>query len=131
MWDKQTQTIVNNESAEIIRMFNSAFDQVGANPGDYYAADLREEIDSLSKRIYNTVNNGVYKGGFAMTQTAYEEAFLWGYPRELYQLPGIAQTVNFSNIKRHYYQSHEIINPIRIVPEGPEINFMKPHNQEL
>jgi putative glutathione S-transferase len=74
LWDKRTGTIVNNESAEIIRMFNSAFDEVGARPGDYYPADLRDEIDVLNERIYQTVNDGVYKAGFATTQTAYEDA---------------------------------------------------------
>ncbi|EKV01215.1 putative glutathione S-transferase [Leptolyngbya sp. PCC 7375] len=190
LWDKQTQTIVNNESSDIIRMLNSAFDQLGAKSGDYYPESLRKEIDTLNERIYNTVNNGVYKCGFATTQTAYEEALkplfesldwleeiltnqryltgnqlteadwrlfttlvrfdpvyvghfkcnmrrivdypnLWGYVRELYQMPGVAQTVNFSHVKRHYYQSHETINPTSIVPKGPEINFMKPHKREL
>ncbi len=74
LWDRQTHTIVNNESSEIIRMFNSAFDGVGAKPGDYYPESLREEIDALNDRIYDTVNNGVYKCGFATTQAAYEEA---------------------------------------------------------
>ena len=74
LWDKQTKTIVNNESSEIIRMFNSAFDQIGAKPGDYYSEPLRDNINSLNERIYNTVNNGVYKCGLATTQTAYEEA---------------------------------------------------------
>jgi putative glutathione S-transferase len=74
LWDKARGTIVNNESAEIIRMMNSAFDGVGARPGDYYPEDLRSEIDSLNARIYDTVNNGVYKAGFATTQQAYEEA---------------------------------------------------------
>ncbi|MEM9771669.1 MAG: glutathione S-transferase family protein [Cyanobacteria bacterium P01_D01_bin.73] len=74
LWDKQTQTIVSNESSEIIRMLNSAFDGVGAKPGDYYPAELRAEIDELNARIYPTVNNGVYKAGFATTQDAYEEA---------------------------------------------------------
>ena len=74
LWDKQRGTIVNNESAEILRMFNSAFDGLGAKPGDYYPEDLRAEIDALNTRIYATVNNGVYKAGFATTQTAYEEA---------------------------------------------------------
>ncbi|NEQ53600.1 MAG: glutathione S-transferase family protein [Leptolyngbya sp. SIO3F4] len=188
LWDKQTKTIVNNESSEIIRMFNSAFDPIGALPGDYYPQPLRERIDELNDRIYNTVNNGVYKCGFATTQVAYEEALtplfesldwlekilttqryltgnqlteadwrlfttlvrfdsvyvghfkcntrrivdyphLWAYLRELYQIPGIAKTVNFSHIKRHYYQSHETINPTRIVPLGPNINFTEPHNR--
>lgn len=179
LWDKQTETIVNNESAEIIRMFNSAFDYLGAKVGDYYPESLREEIDSLNHRIYDTVNNGVYKCGFATTQTAYEEAiaplfatldwlesklseqtYLTGeklteadwrlfttlirfdavyvghfkcnvrriadyphlcqYLRRLYRIPGIADTVNFIHIKRHYYQSHKTINPTGIVPVGPE-----------
>ncbi|MEM6716461.1 MAG: glutathione S-transferase family protein [Cyanobacteria bacterium P01_C01_bin.147] len=185
LWDKHTQTIVNNESSEIIRMFNSAFDGLGAKPGDYYPEDLREEIDALNDRIYDTVNNGVYKSGFATTPTAYEEAVeplfetldflaarlatsrylvgdrlteadwrlfttlvrfdpvyvghfkcnirrlvdypnLWGYVRELYQMPGIADTVNFFHIKHHYYQSHITINPTGIVPMGPEINWLEP-----
>ncbi|MEM9542081.1 MAG: glutathione S-transferase family protein [Cyanobacteria bacterium P01_E01_bin.42] len=188
LWDKQKQTIVNNESSEIIRMLNSAFDSVGAKPGDYYPEDLREEIDTLNDRIYNTVNNGVYKCGFATTQEAYEEAIkplfetldwleerlakqryltgdrvteadwrlfttlvrfdpvyvghfkcnirrivdypnLWGYLRDLYQTPGVAETVNFAHIKRHYYESHETINPTRVVPVGPEIDFTTPHNR--
>ena len=75
LWDKKTGTIVNNESSEIIRMFNSAFDGVGAAEGDYFPAELRGEIDALNARIYQTVNNGVYRAGFATTQGAYEEAF--------------------------------------------------------
>ena len=189
LWDRQTQTVVNNESSEIIRMFNSAFDGVGAKPGDYYPEDLRDEIDRLNERIYDTVNNGVYKSGFATTQAAYEEAVqplfdtldfleerlatsrylvgdrlteadwrlfptlvrfdpvyvghfkcnirrivdypnLWGYVRELYQMPGIADTVNFFHIKHHYYQSHTGINPTRIVPMGPEINWLAPHGRD-
>ncbi len=185
LWDKQTQTMVNNESSDIIRMFNSAFDAVGAQPGDYYPLALREEIETLNERIYNTVNNGVYKCGFATTQSAYEEAIhplfdtldfldarlaerryltgdqiteadwrlfttlvrfdavyvghfkcnirrivdypnLWSYLRELYQQPGVAETVNFTHIKGHYYQSHTTINPTGIVPIGPEIDFMTP-----
>lgn len=188
LWDTKTQTIVNNESSEIIRMFNSAFEQVGAKPGDYYPMALRQEIDRLNDHIYNTVNNGVYKCGFATTQEAYEEALnplfatldmleqrlahqryltgnqiteadwrlfttlvrfdpvyvghfkcnirrimdyphLWGYVRDLYQTPGVAETVNFVHIKRHYYQSHETINPTRIVPYGPEIDFEAPHHR--
>ncbi|MEM6426921.1 MAG: glutathione S-transferase family protein [Cyanobacteria bacterium P01_C01_bin.73] len=189
LWDKQKGTIVNNESSEIIRMFNTAFDKAGAKPGDYYPEPLREEINELNARIYDTVNNGVYKSGFATTQEAYEEAVkplfdtldflehrlrenryltgdrvteadwrlfttlvrfdpvyfghfkcnirrivdypnLWGYLRELYQIPGVADTVNFGHIKRHYYQSHETVNPTRIVPVGPEIDFMAPHNRD-
>lgn len=188
LWDKQTHTIVNNESSEIIRMFNSAFDGIGAKPGDYYPEPLRSEIDALNDRIYDTVNNGVYKSGFSTTQAAYEEAIaplfetldyledrlssqrylagdqiteadwrlfttlvrfdpvyvghfkcnirrivdypnLWGYLRDLYQTPGVAETVNFLHIKGHYYQSHGTINPTRIVPVGPAINFMEPHGR--
>ena len=189
LWDKQTHTIVNNESSEIIRMFNSAFDGVGAKPGDYYPAELREAIDAVNERVYHTVNNGVYKAGFATTQNAYEEAVkplfesldwledrlakqrylvrdtlteadwrlfttlvrfdpvyvghfkcnlrrlvdypnLWAYVRELYQMPGIAETVNFHHIKGHYYQSHSTINPTGVVPMGPEIDFLEPHGRD-
>ncbi|NER33884.1 MAG: glutathione S-transferase family protein [Oscillatoria sp. SIO1A7] len=188
LWDKQTNTIVSNESSEIIRMLNSAFDGVGAIPGDYYPPDLREEIDALNARIYPNVNNGVYKAGFATTQEAYEEAIaplfetlewleerlsqgryltgdrlteadwrlfttmvrfdpvyvghfkcnlkrvvdypnLWGYIRDLYQVPKVAETVNFQHIKGHYYESHKTINPTGVVPLGPEIDFTAPHNR--
>jgi putative glutathione S-transferase len=190
LWDKETSTIVNNESSEIIRMFNSAFDSVGALPRDYYPEALRDEINALNNRIYDTVNNGVYKAGFATTQEAYEEAInllfetldwleerlstrryltgnhlteadwrlfttlvrfdpvyvghfkcnkrrlvdypnLWGYVRELYQMPKIAETIDFEHIKRHYYQSHETINPTRIVPIGPQIDFIAPHQRYI
>lgn len=183
LWDKDTQTIVNNESSEIIRMFNSAFDLIGAKPGDYYPESLRAEINDLNDRIYKTVNNGVYKCGFATTQVAYEEALkplfntldwleqrlsrqryltgeqmteadwrlfttlvrfdsvyvghfkcnirqivdyphLWRYVQDLYQTPGVVDTINFIHIKRHYYQSHKTINPTGIVPIGPAIDFM-------
>jgi putative glutathione S-transferase len=189
LWDKRRNVIVSNESSEIIRMLNSAFDAVGAAPGDFYPADLRETIDSLNARIYDTVNNGVYKAGFATTQEAYEEAVrslfatfdtleerlarerylcgarlteadwrlfttlvrfdpvyvghfkcnvkrlidypnLWGFARELYQYPGVSGTVNFTHIKRHYYQSHSQINPTGIVPLGPEIDFLAPHGRD-
>ena len=189
LWDKQTGTIVNNESSEIIRMFNTAFDGVGALAGDYYPEALRDEIDALNEKIYHTVNNGVYKAGFATTQEAYEEAVirlfetldwleerlstrryltgnqlteadwrlfttlvrfdpvyvghfkcnqnmlvnypnLWGYVRELYQMPRIAETVNFLHIKGHYYQSHKTINPTGVVPIGPQIDFTQPHGRE-
>ncbi|MCT0223900.1 glutathione S-transferase family protein [Synechococcus sp. CS-1328] len=189
LWDRQRDTIVSNESSEIIRMLNSAFDQLGARPGDYYHEPLRPAIDRLNARIYDTVNNGVYKCGFATSQAAYEEAFeplfatldwleqhlsqhryllgtecteadwrlfttlvrfdpvyvghfkcnrrrlvdyphLFAYVRELYQMPGIAATVDFDHIKRHYYQSHATINPSGVVPLGPSIDFTAPHGRE-
>ena len=190
LWDKERKTIVSNESSEIIRMFNSAFDDVGAKQGDYYPKSLRHQIDELNDLIYPSVNNGVYRAGFATTEKAYEEAVadvfkaldflenhlenrryligsqtteadwrllttllrfdsvyyghfkcslrriidypnLWGYARDLYQLPGIANTVNVDNIKQHYYGSHESINPTRIVPVGPVIDFTQPHTRHL
>jgi putative glutathione S-transferase len=170
-------------------MMNSAFDDAGGAPGDFYPKELRAQIDAANARIYATVNNGVYRAGFATTQDAYEEAVqplfetldwlekqlansrylcgkclteadwrlfttlvrfdavyvghfkcnlrrlvdypnLWNYTRELYQRPGIAATVNFAHIKRHYYQSHPSINPTRIVPVGPEVDFLSPHDRE-
>ncbi|MBV8565707.1 MAG: glutathione S-transferase family protein [Methylobacteriaceae bacterium] len=185
LWDRLEKTIVNNESAEIIRMFNSAFDAVGAAPGDYCPSDLLSEIDALNARIYDTVNNGVYKAGFAGTQSAYEDAVvplfetldwlderlsrrryllsdaateadwrlfptlmrfdsiyyghfkcnrrrlvdypaLWPYTRDLYQHPGIGETVNLAHAKAHYYQSHRTLNPSGIVPIGPDIDFEAP-----
>jgi len=189
LWDKQTGTIVSNESPEIIRMFNSAFDQVGAKEGDYYPESLRGEIDGLNDRIYESINNGVYKCGFATSQEAYEEAIgplfesldwlddrlsgqryltgstiteadwrlfttlvrfdpvyvghfkcnirriidypnLSGYLRDLYQQPGIAATVNMEHIKNHYYSSHESVNPSRVVPVGPDIDFTAAHGRD-
>lgn len=188
LWDKHTKTIVSNESSEIIRMFNTAFDDIGAAEGDYYPRHLRSEIDALNERIYDTVNNGVYKAGFATTKEAYEEAVgplfdtldfleerlstqryltgntiteadwrlfttlvrfdpvyvghfkcnirriadyehLSGYTRDLYQQPGVAATVNMQHIKNHYYASHETINPSRIVPVGPMIDYSLPHTR--
>lgn len=188
LWDTRSETIVSNESSEIIRMFNSAFDGLTGNDDDYYPQSLRGEIDEINERVYNTVNNGVYRSGFATTQEAYEEAFgelfatldwldgllsrrryltgdriteadwrlfttlirfdhvyfghfkcnlrritdypnLSGYTRELYQVPGIADTVNLDHIKKHYYGSHESINPTRIVPKGPDIDFTIPHGR--
>ncbi|HZD52932.1 MAG TPA: glutathione S-transferase family protein [Woeseiaceae bacterium] len=183
LWDRHTATIVNNESSEIIRMLNSAFDGLeDVPPLDFYPPHLREEIEALNARIYETVNNGVYRAGFATTQTAYEEAVvplfetldwldrrlekqryltggavteadwrlfttlvrfdavyhghfkcnirrivdyqnLWRFLRDLYDQPGIADTVNFLHIKRHYYGSHRTINPTGIVPVGPAIDF--------
>jgi putative glutathione S-transferase len=188
LWDKQTGTIVNNESSEIIRMLGSAFDALGATPGDYYPQALRGEIDAVNARVYDTVNNGVYKAGFATTQAAYEEAVVplfdtldwleerlsgqrylcgaavteadWrlfttlirfdavyvghfkcnrrriadyphlsGYLRELYQWPGVAETVDFRHIKGHYYQSHTTINPSGIVPVGPDLRLDEAHGR--
>lgn len=188
LWDKRTATIVSNESADIIRMMNSAFNDVGATVGDYYPEPLRSNIDRINSEIYERVNNGVYKAGFATTQAAYEEAVeplfatldrletllgqqrylcgssiteadwrlfvtlvrfdpvyvghfkcniqrlsdypnLWAYTRELFQWPGVRETVNFEHIKRHYYESHETINPTRIVPVGPLLDFEAPHGR--
>ncbi len=188
LWDKQRCTIVSNESSEIIRMLNSAFDGIGARAGDFYPEALRAEIDEVNARVYDTLNNGVYKSGFATTQEAYEEAVtalfdtldwlearlsqsrylvgnqiteadwrlfttlvrfdpvyvghfktnrrrlidypnLWGYTRELYQVPGIANTVHMDHIKQHYYSSHSSINPTGIVPVGPDIDFTEPHGR--
>ncbi len=188
LWDKQSQTIVNNESSEIIRMFNSAFDSVSATSGDYYPAALRPEIDALNTRIYDSVNNGVYKAGFATTQAAYEEALqplfatldwleerlatrrylmgaqlteadirlfttlvrfdavyvghfkcnlrrivdypnLWAYTRDIYQIPSVTGTIDFTHIKGHYYQSHTMINPTGVVPLGPALDFTAPHGR--
>jgi putative glutathione S-transferase len=181
--------IVNNESAEIVRMFNSAFDGVGARAGDYYPAPLRAEIDAIEQRVYDTLNNGVYRAGFATQQAAYEEAArdvfamldelderlskrrwlvgnrlteadirtfvtlvrfdavyhghfkcnvrrlvdytsLPGYVRDIYQLPGIAATVNLQHIKHHYYESHLGVNPTGIVPIGPALDFTSPPDRE-
>lgn len=189
LWDKERETIVSNESADIIRMFNSAFDDVGALGGDYHPRDLRDEIHALNDRIYDTVNNGVYKAGFATTQDAYEEAVaplfetldwleerlsgtryltgdrvteadwrlfttlvrfdpvyvghfkcnlrriadyrhLSGFLRELYQWPGVRETVDFAHIKHHYYESHGTINPTGVVPMGPVIDLDAPHGRD-
>jgi putative glutathione S-transferase len=178
LWDKEKGTIVNNESSEIIRMLNSAFDTLGARPGDYYPNALRPEIDEVNARVYDSVNNGVYKAGFAKTQTAYREAvhalfdtldwleqrlaharYLVGeqlteadirlfttllrfdavyyghfkcnlrqikdYPelralrRRIYELPGVAETVDIEYTKQHYYGSHRHLNPTGVIPEGP------------
>ena len=188
LWDKETGTIVSNESSEIIRMFNSAFDDLTGNRLDFYPESLRTEIDAVNHRIYNTLNNGVYRCGFAVSQQAYDVAVnelfdtmdwledrltgqrylagdhvteadwrlfptlarfdgvyhghfkcsrnrlidfpsLWGYARELYQMPGVAETVNIDHIRRHYHYSHESINPTRIVPLAPQIDWLKPHGR--
>jgi putative glutathione S-transferase len=189
LWDKQTLSIVSNESADIIRMFNSAFDGLTHNGADYYPRDLRASIDATNAWVYDSINNGVYRAGFATTQQAYEQAYYklfdaldrvesilarqrylmgavlteadWrlfttlirfdavyyghfktnrqriadypaisNYLRELYQQPGVAQTVNFEHIKQHYYGSHVTINPTRVVPLGPEQDFTLPHNRD-
>ncbi|MFZ7092363.1 glutathione S-transferase family protein [Primorskyibacter sp. 2E233] len=189
LWDKKRETIVSNESAEIIRMLNSAFDDLTGNRDDYWPEALRQEIGPVNDRIYDTLNNGVYKSGFATTQEAYDAAVhplfdtldwleerlasrrylmgarlteadwrlfttlirfdkvyhghfkcnrariidypnLWGYLRELYQWPGVAETVNFDHIVRHYHYSHESINPYRIIPIGPEPDFGAPHGRD-
>jgi len=188
LWDKHTGTIVNNESAEIIRMLNREFDAFGDPSVDLYPADLAEEIDRLNAFVYDRINNGVYKAGFATSQEKYEQAFdalfaaldeldgrlatqrylfgerrteadwrlfttlvrfdavyvghfkcnlrriadypnLSGYLRDLYQVPGVAATVNFAHIKRHYYASHTMINPTGIVPKGPALDLDAPHDR--
>jgi len=189
LWDKTRETIVNNESSEIIRMLNTAFNDLGNAAVDFYPKALQKEIDEINKVIYDNINNGVYRTGFATTQKAYEKAFdslfntmdeleeklstqrylvgnqiteadwrlfttlvrfdavyynhfktnkkrlidyknLWSYTRELYQVPGVAETVNMEHIKYHYYASHHSINPTGIVPKGPKINFLQPHDRE-
>lgn len=189
LWDKKRETIVNNESSEIIRMFNSAFDAFASKQVDFYPQALWVEIDAINEVVYHNVNNGVYRAGFATSQQAYNRAFsrlfdtldqleerlsrqrylvgnqiteadwrlfttlvrfdsvyynhfktnkkrlidypnLWGYTRELYQMPGVADTVNMDHIKYHYFGSHRSINPTGIVPQGPEIDFMLPHTRE-
>ena len=187
LWDRETGTVVNNESSEIVRMFDSAFDRAGATGPDLYPEALRTEIDALNERIYRTVNNGVYRAGFATSQQAYDDAVvplfetldwlddrlgerryllgdalteadwrlfptlirfdlayhgnfkcnlrrvqdypnLWGYTRELYQMPGIADTIDLDQMKAGYY-TIEAVNPTRIVPAGPEIDFQQPHGR--
>ena len=188
LWDKKKKTIVNNESSEIIRMFNSAFDALTPVRTDYYPQELRPAIDKINALVYENVNNGVYRAGFATTQEAYEEAFgslfamldrledilsrqrylvgnrlteadwrlfttlvrfdavyhghfkcnlrriddypnLSNYLRDLYQVPGVAETVNLDHIKRHYYGSHRKLNPSGIVPLGPALDFATEHDR--
>ncbi len=189
LWDNETGTIVSNESSEIIRMFNSAFDDITDNRLDLWPAGQRDAIEEVNARIYDGLNNGVYKAGFAATQSAYAAAALqvfetldwledrlatqrflmgdrlteadwrlfptlirfdavyhghfkcnrarivdypnmWAYLRDLFQRPGIAETVNLDHITRHYYFSHESINPHRIVPIGPKLDLWAPHGRE-
>ncbi|WP_170350351.1 glutathione S-transferase family protein [Ruegeria atlantica] len=188
LWDKQQQTIVSNESSEIIRMFNTAFDGITGNTDNYWPEAMRDEIEEVNARIYSDINNGVYKSGFATTQQAYDAAVhplfdtldwledrlarnrylmgdqvteadwrlfttlirfdpvyhlhfkcnkrrlidcpnLWAYTRELYQWPGVAQTVNMNHIVRHYHYSHETINPSRIIPVNPSLDYLHPHGR--
>lgn len=189
LWDKTRSTIVSNESSEIIRMFNSAFDAITGNTDDYWPIALRDEIETVNARIYSTLNNGVYKSGFATSQSAYDAAIvplfetldwledrlstsrylmgdhiteadwrlfttlvrfdavyhlhfkcnrarivdypnLWAYTRELYQWPDVAETVGMAHIVRHYHFSHETINPHRIIPINPEIDFLASHGRD-
>lgn len=188
LWDKKTGRIVSNESAEIIRMFNSAFDGVTGNRDDYWPEELRAGIEAINTRVYDTVNNGVYKAGFATKQAAYDEAVvalfdsldwleahlgrnrylmgerlteadwrlfptlirfdpvyhlhfkcnrrrvvdypnLWGFTRELYQYPGVRETVRVDHFVRHYHYSHETINPNRIIPINPVLDYDAPHGR--
>jgi putative glutathione S-transferase len=188
LWDKKQECIVSNESSEIIRMFNSAFDALTGDRQDFYPSDLRPLIDTINEDVYHYINNGVYRCGFATTQAAYSEAFyllfdaldrmeallsrqnwlagdrvteadwrlfttllrfdlvyhghfkcnrqrledftnLSHYVRALYQWPGVKDTVDFDQIKRHYYFSHGMINPTRVVPLGPDVDYDRPHNR--
>jgi glutathionyl-hydroquinone reductase len=188
LWDKQRETIVNNESREIVRMFNDRFTKLATRKLDLAPAELRDEVERVIDAIYEPINNGVYKAGFASSQRAYDEAVttlfealdhwdavlgrqrwlagerlteadiflfttlirfdlvyhthfkcnrrrivdypnLWGFVRELYQLPGVAQTCNFEHIRRHYYASHESINPHRIVAIGPDLELDREHGR--
>ena len=189
LWDKEQGTMVNNESSEIIRFFDSEFDDVGACGPHFCPPELESDIDAVNEFVYGSINNGVYKCGFATTQEAYEEAVkalfaaldqidlrlsgsrylvgetlteadwrlfttllrfdpvyvghfkcnirrlvdypnLWAYTRELYQVPGVAETVHMDHIKEHYYRSHGTLNPSGVVPVGPEIDFPEPHGRE-
>jgi glutathionyl-hydroquinone reductase len=190
LWDKETGKIVNNESREIIRMLDTEFGEFATTDADFFPEDLRDDIDATIDAIYEPVNNGVYRSGFATKQEAYDEAVtevfdaldhwddvlsssrylcgdrtteadwclfptlvrfdsvyyshfkcnlrrivdypnLWGYVKDLYQQPGVAGTVNMDHITKHYYGSHESINPTRIVPKGPILNFTEPHGREF
>jgi putative glutathione S-transferase len=189
LWDRQRQTIVSNESADIIRMFDREMDAVALRPEPRYAPDeLLPRIDALNAVVYDEVNNGVYKAGFATNQDRYDAAVtalfvrldlleaqlagsryllgdriteadwrlfttlarfdavyhghfkcnvrrlqdypnLWGYARDLYAQPGVAATVKMDEIKGHYYRSHPFLNPTRIVPKGPIVDWLAPHGR--
>ena len=189
LWDKKTKRIVNNESSEIIRILNTAFNELTDVKTDYYPQALRTEIDEINELVYHAINNGVYKTGFATQQDVYEKHFkvlfnaldtiearldnqrflvgneiteadwrlfttlirfdsvyfghfktnlrqienypnLSNYLRDLFQQPGVSETVNFEHIKVHYYYSHDTINPTRVVPVGPEINYLSKHDRD-
>ncbi len=188
LWDRETNTIVSNESAEIIRFFDREFDVLGTKGPHFYPPELETEIDTINEFVYTRINNGVYRAGFATTQEAYDEAVsdlftaldeienrlchrrfllgdsvteadwrlfttmvrfdavyvghfkcnvrrlvdypnLWGWTRELYQMPGVAATVDLDHIKSHYYRSHDSINPSGVVPTGPMIDFNEAHGR--
>jgi len=193
LWDKKQKTIVNNESSEIIRMFNTEFNAFCETPEqkelNFYPEDLRTEIDAMNEWIYPQINNGVYRAGFAKTQEAYDiavrEVFagldkvegilsqrryltgkrfteadirlfttlirfdmvyvghfkcnkkrvmdypnIWNYVREIYQMPGVAGTVDAEHVQKHYQASHKSINPLSIVAIGPDLDFSQPHNRD-
>lgn len=189
LWDKKTNQIVNNESSEIIRIFNSAFNDLTGNHDDFYPNHLRVEIDEINEFVYHAINNGVYKAGFATAQDVYDQEVtslfaaldviedklskqrylagsqiteadwrlfttlvrfdavyvghfkcnlkrivdypsIWGYLRELYAVEGVQETTDMTHIKHHYYYSHDMINPTRVVPKGPEIDFSAPHGRD-
>ncbi|QCJ47507.1 glutathione S-transferase family protein [Haloprofundus sp. MHR1] len=189
LWDQKEETIVNNESEEIMRMLDTEFGRLAERNVDLYPEGYRDEVDRLIDDIYEPINNGVYRAGFADTQDAYDSAVddlfdaldhyesvlddqwylagdvlteadlamfatlvrfdhvyhthfkcnrraiheypnLWNYAKELYQLPGIADTVNLEHITEHYYRSHGDVNPKRLVPTGPDIDFSEPHDRD-
>lgn len=188
LWDKKNNCIVNNESSEIIRMLNTAFNEFTDDQTDYYPESLHDSIDEINELVYHNINNGVYKCGFATEQEVYEKHYdnlfaamdqvedilsqqrylagsevteadwrlfttlirfdcvyyghfktnkkriedypnISNYVRELYQVPGVEETVSFRHIKVHYYYSHDMINPTQVVPVGPEIDYARPHNR--
>ncbi len=189
LWDRATGRIVTNDYPALTTTFETEFTDLATASIDLYPERLREEIDAVNKVVYEDVNNGVYKAGFAATQEAYEEAFdalfarldwlderlsrqrylvgdrlteadvrlfttlvrfdavyyvhfkcnlrrlvdypnLWPYARDLYQTPGFGDTVNFDHIKRHYYMTHDALNPTRIVPKGPAMDWLAPHDRD-
>ncbi|MCL7419055.1 MAG: glutathione S-transferase family protein [Halalkalicoccus sp.] len=189
LWDTEEDTIVNNESREVLRMLDTEFEEFATRDVDLYPEGYREEIDEIIDAIYEPINNGVYRAGFAGSQEAYDEAIedlfsaldrwdsiladrrylagdrlteadlcmfttlirfdqvyhthfmcnvmqiqdyehLWPYLRDLYQTPGVAETVNMDHIKEHYYTTHPDVNPSRIVARGPDLDFGAPHDRD-